>query len=286
MKLIYAEVLTQTIQKRPEHSHKGSYGQVVIIGGNKQYGGAIQLCSAATVYSGAGLTTTVTDVQNHAAVHAMVPETMVLDWNDTKAVTNQLKKATVIVIGPGLGLEQGALSLLSFVLEHLQTKQICIIDGSAITLYAEHKEHLPPHPAQNLIFTPHEMEWQRLSGITIAEQTPEKNRHAQQQLGAQIVLKKHRTEIYTAKQTWKNPLGTPAMATGGMGDTLAGMIAGFYAQFPHHTQTLLAAIYLHSFIAEKIAQTHYVVLPSTLIKEIPLAMKLFESFQETRTSLH
>lgn len=286
MKLIYTEVLTHTIQERPGLSHKGSYGHVAVIGGNKQYGGAIQLCSAATVYSGAGLTTTITDVQNHVAIHAMLPETMVLDWNDTNTVYNQLKKATVIVIGPGLGLGQGAFSLLSFVLKHLQAQQICIIDGSAITLYAEHKEQLPPHPTQNLIFTPHEMEWQRLSGIAIAEQTPEKNRQVQQELGAQIVLKKHRTEIYTAKQTWKNPLGTPAMAIGGMGDTLAGMIAGFYAQFPHHTQTLLAAVYLHSFIAEKIAQTHYVVLPSTLIKEIPLAMKLFENSKETGQSLY
>ena len=63
-----------------------------------------------------------------------------------------------------------------------------------------------------------------------------------------LVLKSHETKIYGHQHFYTNPLGSAAMATGGMGDTLAGMITGFLAQFPQNDQTIAAAVYLHSFI--------------------------------------
>ena len=72
------------------------------------------------------------------------------------------------------------------------------------------------------------MEWQRLSGIEISEQTPEKNAAFQKKkLASIVVLKSHRTQIY-GTEIVENPLGTPAMATGGTGDTLAGIITSFW----------------------------------------------------------
>lgn len=79
-------------------------------------------------------------------------------------------------------------------------------------------------PAANVIYTPHEMEWQRLSGIKIGEQTEAKNQAVRDQLNATVVLKKHHTEIYTASQVYQLTIGSPAQAVGGMGDTLAGMV--------------------------------------------------------------
>ena len=70
------------------------------------------------------------------------------------------------------------------------------------------------------------MEWQRLSGIEISEQTPEKNA-AFQKISQYRGLKSHRTQIY-GTEIVRNPLGTPAMATGGTGDTLAGIITSFW----------------------------------------------------------
>ena len=72
-------------------------------------------------------------------------------------------------------------------------------------------------------------EWERLSGIPIEEQTYEKI-EAVDKLGATVVLK-HGTEIFFKDKEYKLPIGTPAMATGGMGDTLAGMITSFVGQF-------------------------------------------------------
>ncbi|MBM9834275.1 carbohydrate kinase, partial [Enterococcus faecalis] len=70
-----------------------------------------------------------------------------------------------------------------------------------------------------------------------------------------------------------NPLGTPAMATGGMGDTLAGMITSFLAQFEKTEETIQAAVYLHSLIGEALAKEHYVVLPTQISAALPQWMK-------------
>ncbi len=273
---ITAAVLAQTIKPRPEKSHKGTFGRVAVIGGNQQYGGAAQLCSEAVVYSGAGLTTTITDKNNHPAIHSRLPEAMVLDWQDIRAIKELLPQMDVIVIGPGLGLAPHSLHLLQIVLELLLPTQYCIIDGSAITLFAENSFDLPVQKKTQLLFTPHEKEWERLSHLSLAEQTIETNRRVQKKLVSTVILKKHRTEIYAATDIWQNTLGTPAMATGGMGDTLAGILASFLAQFPKNEETVAAAIYLHSYIGEYLGSNHYVALPTKLIALIPQIMKEFE----------
>ena len=87
----------------------------------------------------------------------------------------------------------------------------------------------------------------------------------------------HGTEIYFKDKDYKLPIGTPAMATGGMGDTLAGMITSFVGQFDDTQEAVTSATYAHSFIGEQLAEKMYVVPPSRLISEIPHAMKSLES---------
>ena len=65
------------------------------------------------------------------------------------------------------------------------------------------------------------------------------------------------------------------MATGGMGDTLAGTIAGFLAQFPKNDQTIAAAVYLHSYIGDQLAKSQYVVLPTQISQHLPQWMHHF-----------
>lgn len=101
------------------------------------------------------------------------------------------------------------------------------------------------------------------------KQTSENNRKQQQEIGATIVLKSHQTTIYGQQDEYQNLAGSPAMATGGTGDTLAGMITGFLAQFPKNDETVAAAVYLHSFIGDQLAQKQYVVLPTQISQEIP-----------------
>ena len=95
-------------------------------------------------------------------------------------------------------------------------------------------------------------------------------------IGATVVLKKHGTEIYFRNEDYKLSIGSPAMATGGMGDTLAGMITSFVGQFDSIKEAVMSATYTHSYIGEKLSETMYVVPPSRLINEIPFAMKQLE----------
>lgn len=260
------------IQPRPEISHKGTFGRVVLIGGNAQYGGAIIMSAEACVRAGAGLVTVITDSVNHTALHARLPEVMVVDWYDEQQIDDVFATADVCLIGPGLGLEKHSQELLAFVLAH-QSKQWLVIDGSAITLLANTTFTLTV-PEQT-VFTPHQMEWQRLSNLPMNQQNQQTNQQAQQQLQATVVLKSHRTEIYHHTGIYQNPLGNPGMATGGTGDTLAGILAGFLAQFPKELATIQAAVYIHSYIGDQLAKNRYVVLPTEISAALPFWMNYF-----------
>ncbi|WP_314737583.1 NAD(P)H-hydrate dehydratase [Limosilactobacillus urinaemulieris] len=277
MKKLTDQILFDVIKPRPNDSFKGTYGKVTLIGGNRNFGGAIIMASTAAVCSGAGLVTTATDPSNSGALHSQLPEAMFADFNNADQVASLVEPATTVVIGPGLGDDQTGLAILKNVFDHTNEKQNVVIDGSAITLMA--REGLA-QPKGNIIYTPHQMEWQRLSGIKIAEQSEERNREAQAKLNATVVLKKHHTEIYTNDDVYQLTIGTPAQAVGGMGDTLAGMVGGFTAEFSKTPlKAVLAAVYAHSAIAEQIAKNQYIVLPHQISRALPSFMKKMESGQ-------
>lgn len=234
------------------------------------------MSAEACVKSGAGLTTVITAEKNHSALHARLPEAMVLAFWETTMIDQVLEKADIILIGPGLGLAKEMGLLLKGILSNQTASQWLVIDGSAITLFHDHQLSLK-YP-ERTVFTPHQAEWERLSGLSIKEQTEENNRTKQTLLGAKIVLKSHRTTIYDdAVAYYQNPIGNPAMATGGMGDTLAGMITGFLAQFEKNIDTIGAAVYLHSLIGDDLAKDNYVVLPTAISAALPQYMKKYEN---------
>ncbi|MEK2587624.1 NAD(P)H-hydrate dehydratase [Lentilactobacillus buchneri] len=270
VKKITSQILTDVIRKRPADSFKGTYGKIALIGGSQNFGGAIIMASQAAVYSGAGLVTTITDPSNQTSLHDWLPEAMFVDWNNFDQAEPIIKSADVVVIGPGLGTDPSALTLLTKVFRIAGSEQKLVIDGSALTLLAANNLPLPQDSIN--ILTPHQMEWQRVSGIKIADQTPEKNQAAAKQLHAIVVVKSHRTQVYADNHVYENTGGTPAQATGGMGDTLAGMVGGFAAQFKDPQKAVLAAVYSHSAIADKLAEKQYVVLPHQISEALPKFM--------------
>lgn len=275
MQEITEAILHQVIQPRPVRSHKGTFGRAVLIGGNQQYGGAIIMSAEACIQSGAGLTTVITHRDNHSPLHSRLPEAMTVDWQDYATMETVLENADVLLIGPGLGTDPISEKLLRLTLSKHSENQWLIIDGSAITLFSHLRPTLP-FPQQT-IFTPHEMEWQRLSGIAIADQQTDTDQQAQQRLDAIIIRKSHRTVIYSNEAPRINTAGNPGMATGGTGDTLAGIIAGFLAQFPKTIDTITAAVFLHSYIGDQLAKESYVVLPTRISESLPFYMNRFLS---------
>lgn len=267
MKSIQRKDVANWIPTRETDTYKNKLGHVLCIGGEASMGGAIILSASAAVSSGAGLVTVASDPLNRSALHARVPEAMFVDFSEMESLIVAIKKADVIVIGPGLGLSNQAEMLIKTILQTISKRQWLVIDGDALTLLSSEKWTL--HHKQTVL-TPHLGEWRSLTSIVAPASDCTKNKDAQEKLNAYVVLKKEKSEVYFEDEIWQNTAGNPSMATGGMGDTLTGIIASFLGQFHHKKQAILSAVYVHSAVADELAKTHYVTLPSRIIEELPI----------------
>ena len=269
-------LLQQVILSRQSDSYKGDYGRLLLIGGTYPYGGAIIMAALAAVHSGAGLVTVATDRENIPALHSQLPEAMAFAVTDQELLAEQIAKAGVILLGPGLNANELGVHLVELVCERVQPHQVLILDGGAISLYTRLGLSLPP---AQLVFTPHQKEWEAMSGLAIGDQGEEATRQSLSQLppASILVQKGPQTKIWQQGQTdyYQLSVGGPYQATGGMGDTLAGMIAGFAGQFPQVGlyERVVVASHLHSGIADDLSKNAYVVLPTAISKEIPKWMR-------------
>lgn len=277
---ITEDILKEVIIKRKSATHKGNYGRILLIGGCQNYGGAIIMSTEGALGSGAGLIATATDIVNLTALHARDPEAMFLDYTSPE-LRNLISKMDVIVCGPGLGESALAKRILMTLKQNVSEKQTVVLDASALDLISKDHTFLPLN-AGHLVLTPHQMEWQRVSQIKIAAQTDEANQAALKKLvpkgNVTLILKSNHTHVYGEDgQVFVNPIGNPGMATGGMGDTLAGITGGFVAQFGCNLKTILAAVYIHSLAGDVLYQDNYVVKPTAISQLLPKLMKKYAS---------
>ena len=269
-------LLQQVIVSRQSDSYKGDYGRLLLIGGTYPYGGAIMMAALAAVQSGAGLVTVATNQENISALHSQLPEAMAFAVTDQELLADQIAKAGVILLGPGLKDNDLGTHLVELVFDRAQSHQVLILDGGAISIYTR---LALPLPQAQLVFTPHQKEWEAMSGLAIGEQGEDRTQMAVGKLpeGSILVQKGPQTKIWQQGQPdyYQLTVGGPYQATGGMGDTLAGMIAGFVGQFPQVGlyERVVVATHLHSAISEDLSEEVYVVLPTAISKEIPKWMK-------------
>ena len=276
MKAIDQTLLEKVIIERSRHSHKGDYGRLLLLGGTYPYGGAIIMSAIAAVKSGTGLVTVGTDKENIPALHSHLPEAMAFSLKDKALLKEQMEKAEVVLLGPGLREDAFGEELVRRVFDSLRKDQILLIDGGALGILANGQL---PFPSSQLILTPHQKEWERLSGIVLDHQNTETTAGALSAFpqGTILVEKGPATRIWQAgkPECYQLEVGGPYQATGGMGDTLAGMIAGFAGQFHQAClyERIVVATYLHSAIAQDLSKDNYVVLPTSISQHIPLFMR-------------
>ena len=276
MKVIDQALLKKVIIERPRSSHKGDYGRLLFIGGTYPYGGAIIMATLGAVKSGAGLVTVATDKENISALHSHLPEAMAFDLDDKQLLKQQLQKANIVLVGPGLVHDERGEELLQTVFHHSNQDQTLILDGGALSIFAKTGMKFPK---AQLVLTPHQREWQVLSGLDLDSQGTDETGEALKRFpsGTILVQKGPATRIWQDGQTdcYQLSVGGPYQATGGMGDTLAGMIAGFAGQFLQANlyERVTVATYLHSAIAQKLSEDNFVVLPTTISQHIPAFMK-------------
>ena len=276
MKVIDQALLEKVIIKRSRLSHKGDYGRLLLLGGTYPYGGAIIMAAIAAVKSGAGLVTVGTDRENILALHSHLPEAMAFSLQDQQLLKEQIEKAEIVLLGPGLRDDTFGEDLIKQVFANLNQNQILIVDGGALTILAKTKLSFP---SSQIILTPHQKEWEKLSGITIEQQKEAATASTLTSFpqGTILVEKSPATRIWQVGQSdyYQLQVGGPYQATGGMGDTLAGMIAGFAGQFRQASlyERVTVATHLHSAIAQELSQENYVVFPTEISSYLPKIMK-------------
>ena len=276
MKVIDQTLLEKVIVERSRNSHKGDYGRLLLIGGTYPYGGAIIMAALGAVKSGAGLVTVATDKENIPALHSHLPEAMAFALDDKQLLEQQLQKANVVLVGPGLVDDDRGEELLQTVFNHSNQDRTLILDGGALSIFAKRGMKFPK---AKLVLTPHQREWQVLSGLDLDSQGTDETGEALKRFSSGTILVQigPDTRIWQAGHAdfYQLSVGGPYQATGGMGDTLAGMIAGFAGQFPQVSlyDRVTGATYLHSAIAQELAEDNFVVLPTTISQHIPAFMK-------------
>jgi NAD(P)H-hydrate epimerase len=215
--------LKKNIQKRPRDSHKGLFGHVVIIGSDYGFFGATQMAAIAALRIGTGLVSVAT--REELALQTLHPEVMTHGIRFAKDIKKLLSRATVVVIGPGLGQSLWAKQLLK---ETLKIQKPMIVDADALNLLS-HK----PQKNARWILTPHVGEAARLLKTTpedIQKNRPQAVQDIQKKFGGIVILKGHGTLIANGEKVTRCDAGNPGMSTAGMGDILSGVLGGLAAQ--------------------------------------------------------
>ncbi|NMN38017.1 NAD(P)H-hydrate dehydratase [Pedobacter sp. SG918] len=272
--LVEENDIEKILQPRKLFSHKGTYGHALIIAGNSNTMGAALLSSMACLHAGAGLTTVCIPQGGLTALNATLPEVMALPRDEYTRIENP-KKYQAIAIGPGLGTEAENEKLLESL---IMANQAMIIDADALNILGERPD-LIDKIATNSIITPHMKEFDRLFGehdnwwdrVQTATEQAKKQKIV-------IVLKNQYT--FVCLPTGKvliNPTGNPAMAQGGMGDVLTGIIAGFVAQRYSATDAAILACYIHGKAGDHLAHEQFVVTASQVAARISKEIKALMS---------
>ena len=229
------------LQSRPQDSHKGLYGSILVIAGGRGMAGAAGLCGAGALRSGAGLVRVASAAEVQPTVASFEPSYMTypLENDDLgfvrykparKLLPALLEKADVLAIGPGLGQSDDIRQLVKWVIENVEIPTIIDADGlNALVGQTDLLKNLK----RPVILTPHPGEFGRLVGKPTAE--IQANREGEIRALADldhvvVVLKGMNTLVSDATRLFVNASGNPGMATGGVGDVLTGVIAALIGQ--------------------------------------------------------
>jgi len=269
-----AEDLAALLPPRRSTDHKGRFGHVLIVGGNRGMGGAARLAGEAALRSGAGLVSVALHPDVVAGVSAGRPELMVRGVDSPAGLDGLLERASVIALGPGLGQDEWARGLLERVLTAQQPK---VLDADALNLLAA-----SPARRDDWILTPHPGEAATLLGCSAAEVQSDRLGALQglnERYGGVTVLKGHGSLIGRVGEIpFLIDRGNPGMATAGMGDVLTGLVAGILAQRPARPQVAAAAAtFVHAVAGDRAtAQGQRGLIAGDLFAELRAVLNLVD----------
>lgn len=278
--LLEPEDVARLVPVRSPETHKGDCGHVLIIAGSHGKTGAAQLATRAALRSGAGLVTLVGPASLYPVYAAGVVEAMTetlpdIDGRirfDAERLRRLLDGKTTLLVGPGIGVDDDTRKIVRWVIAHATIP--IVLDADALNCVSEDTGMLRGAKAP-LVLTPHPGEMARLVGNSTAAVQGDRVGTARAFAlahGCTLILKGARTVIAGAdQQVWINPTGNPGMASGGMGDVLAGVVAALLAQRLRAHEAACLGVYVHGAAADSAAtETGQIgLIASDLVARIP-----------------
>jgi NAD(P)H-hydrate epimerase len=272
---------------RPHDAHKGTFGTAVVLAGSLGFTGAAYLAATASARTGAGLVRLLVAATIYPILATKCTEVMATPVAEVApgavghaaydSILRQLAAAEVGVIGPGLGRDSSTWRLVLDLAVHAQCPLVIDADGlNALADSPRSRGKL----GKNRVLTPHPGELARLTGKTIEAIGQDRTgsaRKAAKEWGAIVVLKgAHTIVAHPDGRISEDPHEVPALATGGTGDVLAGIIGGLIAQGSDAFSAAVTGVYIHAAAGRRIAGRlgDSGLLASDLLPEIPVVMNV------------
>ena len=263
------------LPSRLSDGNKGTFGKITVAGGSRGMCGAVLLCAESAMRAGAGMVRIFTHESNRVIVQTRLPEALLTTYTDEDAaqqLRSALAWADYAVLGPGLGRDETARTILDTFLAVLSEEQGetgrsalrgAVMDADALRLLAEREDFASllaaRRQARELILTPHMGEFAALRHKEIPfckAHTEEEARALASAAGCTVICKDART--LTADRTggpvFLNTKGNSGMATAGSGDVLAGICGAYLARTQEAFRAACAAVLAHAQAGDRAAQ--------------------------------
>lgn len=273
---------------RALNSKKGDHGRIALIGGSREFTGAIALAALASLITGADLPIVYAprdvahDIRSHTPNLIAVPlEGDYLSRDNIGPVLSGIERASVVAIGPGLGLEKDTMEAVYVVIEHaLKLGKRVVVDADAIKAIGRGKRL--DLVRQGVVLTPHAGELKELMGVDVPKATPlELGNWLRDQVskcckGGVILLKGNVDVISDGSRFKLNMTGNPGMTVGGTGDVLTGVLATMAHRVGDLFEAAAIAAFITGIAGDLVAlEKGYHITPMDVIGKIPEAFSLF-----------
>lgn len=271
---------------RPRDGHKGTFGTVVVLAGSQGFTGAAYLASMGAARAGAGIVRLLVAQSIYPILAEKCTEVVVGPVPEISpgivghaALSGTLRGfagADAGVIGPGIGRDASTRRLIEDLVPRVAAP--LVLDADALNLLSEHRSILP-RLSPEIVLTPHPAEFGRLSGLETSAVQQDRRGIASRFAKAWnkvVVLKGAGTVIAAPDgRVTLNPVSTPALASGGTGDVLAGLIGGLMAQKLPPFEAAVTGVHLHSLAGMdlEVSLGQAGVLASDLLLQIPRVME-------------
>ncbi len=250
-----------SLPERKNFSNKSTYGYVALIGGSKKYSGAIRLAAMANAAMRAGAGVAMLAVPDSISPY-IIPNILeatlyplsdnggeiVYSESELSALASRVK---TIAFGMGIGLSGETEKALSYLLNNYKGR--LIIDADGLTALSHLGSNAIKNASCELILTPHNMEFSRISGLSIAEILAAPIDHAKKfakDHGCTLLLKGPSTIVTDGETVYVIDRGCAGMATAGSGDVLSGILAATAAYIPSTLEATALAAYVNGAAGE------------------------------------